>query len=260
MRISTTLFALSMVTILCLIPSCSSMIDCEQIEKRHTFILMDLSDKDLYKEIETDLTENFPSFMERTELGNISACESFALSFAHFGGQEILDISTQAIAINRKGLSREEEKRMANPKPLVQLMKKKLEEYNRLTDDPVVTSSTSIANVLLKSITQADLSSDNVFLIMTDGVENNPQLNLYKDIPEDGDYSALLDNLIEPSVLEKYRQYKQQGLQAKVIMVLKNEPVGKVDRRKIKAFWIGIFEELELNYQFIDNLSNQVEL
>lgn len=260
MRISTTLFALSMVTILWLIPSCSSMIECEQIEKRHTFLLMDLSDKDLFKEIESDLTENFPGFMQSTGFGNISPCESFSLSFAHLGGQETLDISTQSIAISRKGLSREEEKRLANPKPLVQLMKNKLAEYNRLTDDPVVTSSTSIANVLLKSINQADLSSDNVFLIMTDGVENNPQINLYKDIPEEAAFSELIEKLIEPSVLEKYRKHQQQGLQAKVIMVLKNEPAGKIDRRKVKAFWISILEELKLNYQFIDNLSNQVEL
>jgi len=260
MRTSTTLFVLSIFTMLCLTSSCSSMIECDRTEKRHAFILIDLSDKDLFSEVESDLKENFPGFMQRTGLGNISPCESFALSIAHFGGQETLDISTQTIAINRRGLSREEEKRLANPKPLVQLMKNKLAEYNRLTDDPVVTSSTSIANILLKSINQADLASENVFLLMTDGVENNAQLNLYKGLPEEAEYLELIERLIEPSELEAYRQHKQQGLTAKVIMVLKSEPGGNIDRRKIKAFWISIFEGLELDYQFIDNLSNQVEL
>lgn len=198
--------------------------------------------------------------MQRTGLGNISPCKSFALSFVHLGGQETLDISTQTIAINRKGLSREEEKRLANPLPLVQLMKNKLDEYNRLTNDPVVTSSTNIANILIKSINQADLASENVFLLMTDGVENNAQLNLYKEFPKESEYSEVIEKLIEPSELEKYRQHKQQGLNVKVIMVLKSDPAGNIDRRKIKAYWISVFKGLELNYQFIDNLSNQVEL
>ncbi|MEX0813700.1 MAG: hypothetical protein WD048_15890 [Chitinophagales bacterium] len=260
MRTSTILFLLSIATLICLLSSCSSMIECDQVEKRHAFILMDLSDKELFKEIESDLKGNFPGFMQRTSLGNISPCEQFSLSFAHFGGQETLDISTQSISITRKGLSGEEERRLANPKPLVELMREKTVEYNALTDDTVVTSSTSVANILLKAIIQADVDAENYFLILSDGVEYNEHLSLYDSIPGSEKVSTLYKEIIEPSVIGEFRQRQQQGLQAKIIMVLKSEPKGNVSRRKIKAFWISVFKELELEYQFIDNLSNKVIL
>ena len=260
MKTTTTLSALLITTFVWVATSCSSMYECDRIKKRHAFILMDLSDKALFKEEKSDLKENFPVFMKRTRIGDISPCERFSLSFAHLGGQATLDISTQFIEISREGLSRQEEKRQANPKDLRQLMKKKLDDYNRLTEDPVVTSSTNIANVLLKSINQADLESENVFLVMTDGVENNDQINLYRGFPDGNNYSELVDRLIETSVLEKFLEHQKQGLQAKVIMVLKNEPAGKVDRRKIKAFWISIFKELDLQYEFVDNLTNNVDI
>ena len=240
--------------------SCSSLVDCDEIEERHAFILMDVSDKALFNDIEHDLQSNFPGFMQRTGLGDIAPCECFTFSFAHFGGQETLKINTKSIAINRKGLSREEERRLANPAPLVHLMKTTIDEYNRLTDNSEMVSSTNIANVLIKTINQAGPSSDNLFMLFTDGVENNRNLNLYRDKPATQDISLLMDRLIEPAEMEKFRMLRSSGMQAKIVMVLKSEPNDRVDRRYIKSFWISFFEELRLPYQFVDNLSNQVEI
>lgn len=240
--------------------ACSSLIECENIESRHAFILMDISDKKLFKEIESDLKDNFPGFMRRTGLGDISPCESFTFSFAHFGGHETLNISSKTIAIQRKGLSREEERRLANPKPLVQLMRNKIQEYDKLTDDRTMVSSTNITNVLVKTINQADLESNNIFLLFTDGVENSENLNLYKELPEEVDIKPLLRKLIEPSELAKFQLLQNQGLQANIVMVLKSEPANLVDRRAIKSFWTSVFDELGLSVQFIDNLSNQVSI
>lgn len=245
--------------ILLLASSCTSMIECEQIETRHAFLIMDLSDKELFIESESDIKNNFPGFIQRTGLGSISACERFSLSFAHVGAQETLKISSDSIVLSRKGLSREEEHRLTSPAPIIRLIKNTLADYSVLTEDPAVNSSTTIANVLLKAINFANVESENVFLVFTDGVEYNTYLNLYKHIPENG-HSELIKKLIEPSVLEAFRKHQRQGLQAKVIMVLKSEPTGKVDRRSIQQFWIDLFEELDLNYQFIDNLSNKIEL
>lgn len=242
------------------ISSCSSLVECDSIKERHAFILMDVSDKTLFAEIEHDLNSNFPGFMQRTGLGEISPCECFTFSFAHFGGQETLKIASKSIAINRKGLSREEERRLSNPTPLVQLMKSKLDEYNELTNDRTIVSSTNIANVLVKSINQAEPESDNIFLLFTDGVENSRNLNLYKEKPDAEDLSFLMQHVIEPTELERFQQLKDQGLKAEIIMVLKAEPKNKVDRRYVKSFWMNFFDQLELPYQFIDNLSNQVAI
>ncbi len=251
---------LKVLTIVSILPSCTSLIKCEYIEESHSFLLLDVSDKKLFKVIENDLTDNFPDFMQRTRLGSISPCKSFTLSIANFSGYESLDISSKTIAINRKGLSREEEKRLANPKPLVKLMRDRIDDYRHLTDDPEITSSTNIANVLVKSINQANTEADNLFLLFTDGIENNVHLNLYSRIPMGKDIPQLIGKLIEATVLNKFHQLQGQGLQAKIVMVLKSDPTGKVDQRAIKSFWKEVFEELELPYQFIDNLSNHVEL
>lgn len=240
--------------------SCASLIDCEEIRERHAFILMDVSDKALFRDIENDLKSNFPGFMQRTGLGNIAPCECFTFSFAHFGGKETLKIASRSIAINRKGLSRDEERRLANPTPLVQLMRTKIDEYNKLTDDREIISNTNIANVLIKTINQAEPSADNIFLLFTDGVENSQHLNLYRDKPANHELGSLLTRMIEPAELEKFRLLRDRGLQAEIVMVLKSEPTKKVDRRYIKTFWINIFEQLQLPYQFVDNLSNQVEI
>ncbi len=240
--------------------SCSSVTDRDRIEKRQLFIIMDLSDKELFEEIDSDISQNFQNFMQQTKLGNILPCQQFTLSLAHFGGEDILDVSSKSIAIPRKGLSHEEENELANPIPLRNLMVQKIQEYRQLTNDSLITSKTNIANVLVKSINQSEIESRNVFLLFTDGVENNDYVNLYKVMPNDKDISDVVKKIVEPSVLEKFLTLKQQGLQCRIIMVLKREPKNMVNRRAIKSFWINVFKELGLEYQFIDNLSNQVNL
>ena len=255
-----TLILLLLISIAWAMNSCSSFVECDSIEKRHAFLLMDVSDKELFHQIEEDVQHNFPQFMERTGLGQISPCESFTFSFAHFSAFETLDISSKTISIQRKGLSHEEERRLSSPRPLVKLLKHKMNEFGALTDQKEVISNTNIANVLLKSITQSSLDSDNYYILFTDGVENSKQLNLYRGIPEEEEIENLLPKLIEPSVLDRYLMLRAQGLQSKIIMVLKSEPAARVERREIKAFWVKVFDELKLQYQFVDNLSNQVDL
>ncbi len=240
--------------------SCSSNTKCEKIEKRQLFILMDLSDKKLFEKIESDISQNFPIFMQQTKLGDIQPCQQFTLCMAHFGGEDMLNVSSKSIAIQRKGLSYEEEKELANPIPLRDFMVQKIAEYKQLTNDSLITSKTNIASVLVKSINQSEPESQNVFLLFTDGVENNDYVNLYKVIPEERDISDVVRKIVEPSVLEKFSTLKQEGLQCKIIMVLKPDPQKRVNSRAIQTFWINVFNELGLECQFIDNLSNKVDL
>lgn len=249
-----------LLTILGILTSCSSFTDCEKIENRQLFILVDLSDKQLFEVIESDINQNFANFMQTTKLGEVQPCQQFTLSMAHFGGKDELEISSKSIAIIKKGLSYEEEKELANPLPLKNFMSQKIAEYKGLTSDSLVTSRTNIANVLVKTINQSELESHNTFLLFTDGIENNDYVNLYKAIPGENEISDVVKKIVEPSVLDRFLKLKEAGLQCKIIMVLKPDLQKKADSRAIQSFWINVFKELSLECQFIDNLSNKVEL
>ena len=247
-------------TIMLALPSCNSLIECESITLRQATFLMDVSDKKLFTDIENDLNANFPTFMQKSGLGNISPCESFTLAFAQLSSKEELDIVSATINISRKGLSKKEEQAQANPVPLVNLMKQQISGYKLLTDDPQLTSGSNICNVLLKAINQSNPDAENYFFLFSDMVENNLQVNFYKKVPDKKDARLIIEKMIEPSVLEKFRQLQKSGMQVKVIVVMKAEPTGKTNQRLVKDFWIEVFKELKIDEVFVDNLSNNIEL
>ncbi|MBK9732383.1 MAG: hypothetical protein IPO83_14095 [Chitinophagaceae bacterium] len=214
----------------------------------------------MFADIENDLTTNFPGFMQKSGLGNITPCQSFTLSFAHMSAKEDLNIASATIAINRKGQSKKEESRQANPTPLVQLMQKKISDYKQLTEDPLMTSGSNIANVLLKAIIQSNPDAENYFFLFSDMYENNLQLNLYKGVPDKKDVPKIISRMIEPSVLDKFHKLQKEGLQEKIIIVMKQEPSGRKNQRAVKDFWIAVFSELKLQTQFVDNLTNTIDL
>lgn len=243
------------------LPSCNgSLIECENISQRQATFLMDVSDKKLFADIENDLNTNFPVFMQQSGLGNISPCQSFTLAFTQLSSGEALNVASATISINRKGQSKKKEREQASPAPLIRLMKQKLSDYKQLTDDPQITAGSNICNVLLKAINQSNPDAENYFFVFSDMVENNLQLNLYKGIPDKKNVSQVIEKIIEPSVLQKFRELQKSGMQAKVIVVMKAEPNGKTNQRLVKDFWIAVFKELKFDAAFIDNLSNHVEL
>lgn len=240
--------------------SCNSLIECDSISQRQATFLIDVSDKKLFADIENDLNTNFPVFMQKSGLGNISPCQSFSLGFGQLSSKEELNITSATISISRKGQSKKKEWEQASPAPLVRLMKQKLSDYKQLADEPQVTAGSNICNVLLKAINQSNPDTENYFFIFSDMVENNAQLNLYKGIPDKKNASQVIEKIIEPSVLQKFSGLQKSGIQAKVIIVMKTEPNGKTNQRVVKDFWIAVFGELKLDVVFIDNLSNHVEL
>lgn len=262
MKLQRIISALIMVITITLLPSCScsSLIECESISQRQLTMLVDVSDSILFNGIDKDIKTNFPVFMQKSKLGNISPCQSFKLSFAHLSSQDALELSSETIKITRKRQSTKEENKEANPAPLIKLLKQKMDDYHLLSKQPEMTTGSNIANVLLKAINQSNPGAENAILLFSDMVENNAQLNLYKKIPEKKDIQQVIEKLIEFSVLEKYKQLQQEGLQIKIVVVLKPEPAGRTNQRNIKIFWTEVFKALKLNVQFIDNLSNQIEV
>jgi len=256
-------FILTLSTVIALaMTGCNSITECESIEHTEAIVLMDVSDPKLYTEIENDLTQNFPKFMQQTGLGAIKACQKFTLGFAHLSGKEALELSAASISIERRRQSKSAERSQSNPEPLVKLMQKKITDYRHLTEDPKMTAGSNIANVLFKSIIHANGESESLILLFTDGVENNTLINFYKKIPSEADVSIAIEKMIEPAVLEQFRKVQKQGLNTRIVFILKPEPSNKTSLRDIRTFWTAFFKELKLDghVQFVDNLTTPVQL
>lgn len=233
---------------------------CENIKQKEAVMLLDVSDPKLFGVIESDLTQNFPAFMERTGLGIIKKCQSFKMSFAHLSSREDLELSSASIAVVQRNQSIKEERRQSNPAPLVQLMQQKLKEYQTSSEDPEMTKRSNIINVLFKAIVHSNMETETTIMLFSDMVENNDLINLYKKIPVSKDIPGLTEKLIEPDVLKKFRLLQDAGFAPRIIIVLKPEPSGKTSIRDIKKFWSIFFGQLKLDVQFIDNLTNSVDL
>lgn len=247
-------------SIVFMLSSCNSLVECDNISQRQATFLMDVSDKKLFANIENDLNTNFPVFMQKSGLGSISPCQSFTLGFGHLSSKDELNITSATISISRKGQSKNKEIQESRPAPLVLLLKQKLNEYKQLANDSQFTAGSNICNVLLKAINQSNPDAENYFFVFSDMVENNTELNLYKGIPNKNIASQVIQKIIEPSVLQEFQKQQKSGVLAKVIIVMKAEPNGKTNQRLVKDFWIAVFKELKLDVAFIDNLSNNVEL
>ncbi len=242
---------------------CNSLTQCESIECREAIMLIDVSDHRLFNEIQDDIKQNLPGFMQRTGLSSIDPCQKFTMSFAHLSGKEALEIKSASISISKKGQSRNAEKAQSNPQPIVTLLQKTLTEYQALSNDQEMTSRSNIANTLFKTIIHTkDDVSDQVIMLFSDMVENNHLINFYKKVPREEDVDDAIGKMIDPTILEKFYAKQEEGIITQIIIVLKPEPSGKVPLRDVKIFWTALFKKLKLDeqVQFIDNLTNPVDL
>ncbi len=238
---------------------CSGLTECESVKPREAILLIDVTDKTLFAEIEADLNANLPNFMAKTGLGEISPCESFTLTLVPISAREGLEAKSQTIAITRKGQSYQAERKQASPAPLVSLLKKQLSAFKTLTEDDYATSGSSIANVLVKALTNANIEAETTLIVFSDMIENNQYLNMYRNIPAHENLGEVVPKLIDPLVLEEFQERQKQGLDADIIIVCKDSPNSKVNQRQreVKTFWAGLLAEMRLsNVQFMDNLTN----
>lgn len=251
-------FSLLVLLLICA-NACNSVIDCEHMIQKEAIFLLDVSDPQLFKDINDDLGENFAVFMKKTGLGVISPCERFTLTIAPLSSSLELEAKSASIAIPRQWQSKNVEKNQSNPLPLIQLMKEKITEYKEMTEDDKLTSGTVIMDVVLKAINRSDPESENTLVIMSDMMENNQFIKMYKTIPTEDKIDEMIEKLIDPTTLEEFKGLQSEGLSVDVIIVLKassNETFNS-KRRELKVFWLAFFKALEIeNVKFIDNLSN----
>ena len=242
-----------------LVSGCTSLTDCENVAQHEAILLIDVTDKQLFANIKDDLNANLPTFMEKSGLGTINVCQSFTLTMAPISAKEGLQASSETISISRKGQSYQAEKSQASPAPLVRLMKNKLSEFDSMTDDAAVTSGSSIANVLVKALSNTTIEAETTVIVFSDMVENNQYLNMYRDVPSTDNSSEATRQLIDPVVLQEFQTLQKQGLDANIIIVFKESPNSNINskQREVKGFWVALLNELDLhNVEFMDNLTN----
>ena len=150
---------------------CKSFTECSNISNSEAMMLVDVSDPKLYQVIRQDLADNFGSFMQRSKLGVIEPCQRFTLRVAPLGAQESLEMSEQSIQVTSKRQSIKDQQSQASPAPILDMLKTKLAEYERLSQDKETTSGSTLANTLLKAILQTNPASELTVVAMTDGIE-----------------------------------------------------------------------------------------
>lgn len=251
---------ISMLILLILINSCKNFSECETIEKSELALLIDISDAELYTEIKNDMVDNFSKFMGESPFGNIKACKSLEVTVGNLSGKDELSIQSATIGIDRKGLSGNDQRMLSNPAPIVNLIKTSLDKYTELSSDEKYNSSTNILQTVIKSIIGMGDDSDNTLLISSDMVINSKiaEVNFYKTVPKDA--GATIQKLIDPALLQNFKDKIESGIQLKIVVNHKNDPLGKVNKMAVKEFWINCFQALDIeNVQFIDNLTNTIQ-
>lgn len=246
------------VFILIVFSSCNYF-QCENTTAKNLFLLVDISDPILLKKIiKPDLSTNFNSFVDKSGISKISPCQTLTVSIANLSSKDNLDLESATIGGFNDGMSQDEVRNRTNPQPLLNLINKKLSEYDSLCEDSIINSKTNIANVLVKTLNQANPNDENTFLIISDFVQN-VGINLYKEIPSEKNIAQAVEKIIEQSEMKKLKELQQHGFKPKMILVLKEETSGKVAKVRVKAFWIGLFTNIGISVQFIDELNNSIK-
>lgn len=236
---------------------CASLSECKNITKKEAVMIIDVSDKKLFQNIRQDITDNLGNFMQKTGMGTIQECETFKLSVAPVGSREQLDIASESIGITQKNEGIRDQEQQADPSPLVAMLKNRLDQYDKLTEDKEVTAASTIVNTMLKAILQTDVDAESTVLLFTDGVEFNIYINMYRHIPSADEIPEVIKKLIDKEVLNRFKTLQQEGVNPKVILILKPCPSpAKINTRDVKAYWMELLKQLKLtNVQFADNLN-----
>lgn len=228
------------------------------IQSREVFLIIDVTDIELYQLIKKDIQINFSVFMQNTRFAEISSNQRFTLHTVSINGTESLEIKSASICIPQDGLSGQAQNQLRNPKPLIALLKAELIEYELISARKLHESS--ILSVLLKTMLQANTDAESWFFLFSDLIENNNYNDFYKRVPEPKDAKKYIMKSVDPLVLNKLSQRISDGFEPHIVLVQKESSTSKVDLRKLRVFWQSIISELGFSdIQIIDNLTNAID-
>ncbi len=229
--------------------------NCECITKKELVILMDVTDTVIFNASLNDLNENFSGFMDNQGLGQIKECSSFKLSIAPIVGGDVYELSSETVSVNRKGLSKQQFKKLTDPTKQMKMLKSKLDYFKQLSQTPEATLASPVANTIIKAINNVESDSDATILVFTDLMEHYGGFSFYRSKNDmNADFSVVVETVIDPLVLNEFN--KNTHKKVRVIFVVKQSGTNVANRRDLKQFWAGLMQQLEIQAVFVDNLTN----
>ena len=247
------------VIVLCsfMIASCDVM-ECEKVQSSEVTFLIDISDPRLFEEASDDIKSNLSRFMSKLGLNSMGECHQLTVNIAPLSARDELKMSTQTVGVNQQGLSRKKVKEMSNPRPIVQMISRSLNEYEGLKELDDYNSGSSIGNQILKAALQMKESGQSTLVIISDLISNDERFSLYKRIPTQID-TEVMESVFDARLLEEFSQTYAVG-EAPAIVLVQLQAVESHMRAKrgdLAAFWKTVLGEgLEQDVTIVDNLSN----
>lgn len=249
----------TLITILLL--SLSLYSNAQRVKNKEFFFLIDITDKELFQDIKTDIQTNFAHFAVNVGFGEIKPLNKITFKISPINDLGVLSITTSSIGIKSTDMSGVEIKKNTNPKIITNHLNSKLTEYETLVSKNAMSQS-SIMDVTLKALIESDLNADeNMLVIFSDMIENSNIWNMYKqNVPKQTSLSSIISRL-DQVVYGKLKQKLKSGFSPCVVIVLKQKNKQSINNKSLKLFWNQFFTSIGIKkVQFIDDLSNTIEL
>ncbi len=240
-----------------IITSCDVM-ECENVKSSEVTFLIDISDPRLFEEASDDIKSNLSRFMSKLGLTSMGECHQLTVNIAPLSARDELKMSSETIGVDQQGLSRKKVKEMSNPRPIIQMISRSLNEYDGLKELDDYNSGSSIGNQILKAMLQMSGSGQSTLVIISDLISNDERFSLYKSIPRAVD-AEVLEAVFDTRLLEEFSQTYAEG-EAPAIVLVQLQAVEshmKARRGDLATFWKTILAEgLDQDVTIVDNLSN----
>ncbi|MDL2231566.1 hypothetical protein LJB85_02375 [Porphyromonadaceae bacterium OttesenSCG-928-L07] len=227
-----------------------------QISTKELMFLVDITDTIVYRQIHSDFIQSLSTFFQNTGMGKIEAEECFTLSVAPINATGELQLTSASIEILRKGMSYNDEAKLKNPRPLLNMLNAKLAEYDLLSKNNHTQSC--IFEIILKAISQTT-ADETVITICSDLMEYSNIYSMYKKIPPVSEMSQIMAN-IDPVLLKDVKGKLKSGNAPNIVIVLKKTGAN-INYNELKTFWVSFFNHLGISdIKFIDNFSQNPQI
>lgn len=240
-----------------IITSCNVM-ECEKVKSSEVTFLIDISDPKLFEEASDDIKSNLSRFMSKLGLASMDECHQLTVNIAPLSARDELRMSSETIGVNQQGLSRKQVKEMSNPRPIIQMISRSLNEYEGLKELDDYNSGSSIGNQILKAMLQMNGSGQSTLVIISDLISNDERFSLYKGIPRSID-TEVMESVFDSRLLEEFSQTYAVGEAPSIVLVQLQavESHMRAKRGDLATFWKTVLSEgLEQDVTIVDNLSN----
>ena len=249
---------LGLVWLLALIMTGCDVMECESVKSNEVTFLIDISDPKLFDEAREDIRSNLSKFMTNLGLSAVDECHQLTVNIAPLSARDELKMSSETIGVNQQGLSRKQVREMSNPRPIIQMISKSLDEYDGLKELDDYNSGSSIGNQILKAMLQMKGSGQSTLVIISDLISNDERFSLYKRIPSEID-TEVMESVFDARLLDEFSStYATSEAPAIVLVQLQAvESHMKAKRGQLAAFWEAVLGEgLDQNVSIVDNLSH----